>query len=156
MPESLAQAMSSSVHPWVAEGKGTIRFGIAGGPRTDWPMIRDFAQTVEGLGFDSFWSFDHPMLGRDCWTILSALATATTSIRLGTLVACVPYREPSLLARMAADVDRLSDGRLVLGVGIGDMPFEFEQMGIRWGSTRERQQGLEEALQILHGLMRGN
>ena len=86
-------------------------------------MLRDFVQMVEGLGFDSYWAIDHPSSpasGADCWTTLAALATSTHTIRLGPLVNCVDYRHPVMLARMAADVDRLSDGRLVLGLGIGD------------------------------------
>lgn len=140
-------------HPWVAQSRATIRFGIAAGPRTDWPAVRDFAQTVEGLGFDSYWYFDHPLLGPDCWTMLSGLSLATSRMQLGSLVSCVYYRHPVNLARMASDVDRMSGGRLVLGVGIGDFDFEFERMGIPMPSIRERQHALEETLIILNGLL---
>jgi alkanesulfonate monooxygenase SsuD/methylene tetrahydromethanopterin reductase-like flavin-dependent oxidoreductase (luciferase family) len=68
--------------------------------------------------------------GLDCWTALTALAATTTTLRLGSLVSCVYYRPPALLARMAADVDRISAGRLVLGVGIGDADWEFRRLGI--------------------------
>lgn len=88
----------------------------------------------------------------DCWAILSALAVTTSRIRLGTLVDCVFYRNPVVLARMAADVDRLSGGRLILGLGMGDLLFEFRQMGIPFLSTHERQEALEETIQIVRGL----
>src|SRR5436189_43039 len=71
-----------------------------------------------------------PASGADCWTTLAALATSTHTIRLGPLVNCVYYRHPVVLARMAADVDQLSDGRLVLGLGIGDNEQEFDRLGI--------------------------
>src|SRR3712207_6536925 len=110
-------------HPWVGEGMSRIRFGIAWGaqdPSSTWTETRNFVQTVEGLGFDSYWVIDHPsapVSGADCWATLSVLAASTRTIRLGPLVICVYYRHPVVLARMAADVDRLSGGRLGLGLG---------------------------------------
>jgi alkanesulfonate monooxygenase SsuD/methylene tetrahydromethanopterin reductase-like flavin-dependent oxidoreductase (luciferase family) len=112
-----------------------------------------WAQLVEELGFDSFWLRDHP--GRapeDTWTYLGAVAVSTKRLRLGTLVNCVYYRSPTVLARSAADVDRLSHGRLVLGVGAGYDPAEFEQLGIPLPSTKERLEALEETIQIVAGL----
>jgi len=114
-------APDPSVHPWVSDGVQRIRFGI-NVVAQGWPEMRDLAQMAEGLGFDSFWRIDHPMLGHDCWTTLAALAAVTRTIRLGTHVSCVAYRTPVLLARMAADIDAISNGRLVLGLGSGDMP----------------------------------
>src|ERR1019366_3545420 len=70
-------------------------------------------------------------------------------------VSGICYRNPVLLARMAADVDRASHGRLVLGLGIGDDPGEFEKLGIPFPGTRERQAMLEETIQIVQGLWRG-
>jgi alkanesulfonate monooxygenase SsuD/methylene tetrahydromethanopterin reductase-like flavin-dependent oxidoreductase (luciferase family) len=70
------------------------------------------------------------------------------------LVACASYWNPVVLARAAADIDRLSDGRFVLGVGSGDMPGEFAQMGIDWKPAPERQATLNEALQIIRPLLR--
>src|SRR5215469_15912984 len=95
-------------HPWVAGGKETVRFGIAYGPRTEWLECRDLVQEAEALGFDSYWTMDHPTSGMDCWALLSALAVTTSTIRLGVAVSCVLYRHPMLLARLAADVDHLS------------------------------------------------
>jgi len=143
-------------HPWVAQGQQRIRFGILQSfiPYRDWSQHRDWVQVVEGLGFDSYWVSDHTISYPDCWTTLSMLATSTKIIRLGSLVSCIYYRSPALLARVAADVDHLSNGRLVLGIGIGDWPDEFAQLGIPVPSIRERQQALEETVQIVRGLWR--
>ncbi|HZG69535.1 MAG TPA: LLM class flavin-dependent oxidoreductase, partial [Herpetosiphonaceae bacterium] len=89
------------------------------------------------------------------WTTLAALATVTNTIRLGPLVACAAYWNPVILARAAADVDRLSEGRVVLGLGSGDMPPEFAQLGIEWQSAAARQARLEETLRIVRPLLRG-
>jgi len=89
--------------------------------------IRNVALKGEELGFDSVWLFDHlqsfPQPGRDpfieCWTTLSALAEATRHIRLGSLVLNAQYRNPALLAKMAATLDNISNGRLEFGIGAG-------------------------------------
>jgi alkanesulfonate monooxygenase SsuD/methylene tetrahydromethanopterin reductase-like flavin-dependent oxidoreductase (luciferase family) len=143
-------------HPWVAEGQHSIRFGaMIMDQGNDWLHLSDWVQMAEGFGFDSYWVSDHPFLYQDCWTTLAALAQATRKIRLGTLVNCVFYRSPALLARLAADVDRLSNGRVILGVGIGDLPQEFEWLGIPVLSTKARQQVLEEAIQTIRELWHG-
>ena len=146
--------LGSSVHPWVSCGVQRIRFGISAAAQS-WPEMRDLAQMAEGLGFDSFWRVDHPMLGHDSWTTLAALAAVTQTIRLGTHVSCVAYRPPVLLARMAADIDVISNGRLVLGLGSGDMPHEFQQLGVAYSTIQERQAALEEAIRIICPLLRG-
>jgi alkanesulfonate monooxygenase SsuD/methylene tetrahydromethanopterin reductase-like flavin-dependent oxidoreductase (luciferase family) len=143
-----------SAHPWVSDGAQRIRFGISAAAQS-WPEMHDLAQMAEGLGFDSFWRVDHPMLGHDGWTTLAALAAVTRTIRLGTHVSCVAYRPPVLLARMAADIDAISNGRLVLGLGSGDMPREFQQMGLAYPSIQVRQAALEEAIRIIRPLLRG-
>lgn len=142
-------------HPWVARGRATVRFGIAYGPRSDWQDCRDLVQEAEALGFDSYWTMDHPISGMDCWTLLSALAVSTSSIRLGVAVNCIFYRPPTLLARVAADVDRLSGGRLILGLGIGNHEKEFTRLGIPFLPVSERQEALAETLDIVNGLWRG-
>jgi alkanesulfonate monooxygenase SsuD/methylene tetrahydromethanopterin reductase-like flavin-dependent oxidoreductase (luciferase family) len=140
--------LGSNVHPWVSNGIQQIRFGI-GAAAQSWPEMHDLAQMAEGLGFDSFWRVDHPMLGHDGWTTLAALAAVTWTIRLGTHVSCVAYRNPVLLARMAADIDAISNGRLVLGLGSGDMPREFQQLGLAYPPIQQRQAALEEAIRII-------
>jgi alkanesulfonate monooxygenase SsuD/methylene tetrahydromethanopterin reductase-like flavin-dependent oxidoreductase (luciferase family) len=143
-----------TTHPWVEEGVRRVRFGVdGGGAHGDWSALLDWAQMVEDLGFDSFWINDHTTLSwRDCWTALAAVAVKTHRIRLGSLVSCVFYRPPALLARMAADVDRLSGGRLVLGLGVGDAPFEFAELGLEYPRLPERQSVLAETVEIVRGL----
>src|SRR3954451_18757227 len=100
---------TTPVHPWVSASRDRLRFGIEFAPQPDWGANRDFAQTAGSLDFDSLWIPDHPgVLGNATWTTLTALATATTTIRLGPLVACAAYWNPVILARAAADIDRLS------------------------------------------------
>jgi alkanesulfonate monooxygenase SsuD/methylene tetrahydromethanopterin reductase-like flavin-dependent oxidoreductase (luciferase family) len=154
MPVQDNLTLGSNVHPWASCGAERIRFGISAAAQS-WPEMRDLAQMAEGLGFDSVWRVDHPMLGHDGWTTLAALAAVTRTIRLGTHVSCVAYRPPVLLARMAADIDAISNGRLVLGLGSGDLPSEFQQLGLAYPTIQERQAALEEAIRIIRPLLRG-
>ncbi|WP_433380618.1 TIGR03619 family F420-dependent LLM class oxidoreductase [Streptosporangium sp. CA-115845] len=104
-------------------------------------MLRDWAQTVEGLGFDLLMVSDHIAITPDVaeqypapfyepFTTLAWLAGITGRVRLGTTVLIVPYRHPLLVARMAANLNRLSGGRLVLGVGVGWARQEFDALGV--------------------------
>ena len=120
---------SWQTHPWVTAGADRARFGIVKGPVEDWRALAEFVPHLEAFGFDSYWLSDHPMFSVDCWTTLAAVAATTQRIRLGSQVSCVYYRNPALLAGIVADVDRISAGRLVLGLGIGDLPDEFTQLG---------------------------
>jgi alkanesulfonate monooxygenase SsuD/methylene tetrahydromethanopterin reductase-like flavin-dependent oxidoreductase (luciferase family) len=154
--DTAGQVTPGVTHPWVADGQTRIRFGISIYPQpAEWADFFEIVQRIETLGYDSYWSYDHPTARADCWTALAALATQTSTIRLGTMIDCIYYRPVYLLARQAADVDRLSGGRLVLGIGIGDNPAEFEDMGLPYPPTKERQQTLEEAIAILRGLWSG-
>jgi alkanesulfonate monooxygenase SsuD/methylene tetrahydromethanopterin reductase-like flavin-dependent oxidoreductase (luciferase family) len=104
------RSLDRAGHPWIVEGDRRVRFGLGIlGWRAGADLIR-LGQRAEEMGFDSYWVQDHPMGGPDCWTSLAALAVTTRRIRLGSIVSCVYYRSPALLARQAADVDRLSDG----------------------------------------------
>ena len=150
--DASAAKLATSPHPWVAADDSAVRFGIAYGPRTDWPEVRAFVQLVEALGFDSYWTMDHPVSGFDAWSSLTALAAVTTRIRLGPLVSCVFYRSPATLARLAADVDRVSDGRLVLGLGGGNHEREFAKLGLPFPSTTERLAAVAETVRIVRGL----
>ncbi len=117
------------------------------------------ANTGERLGFDSFWVMDHfhqiEMVGRqeepmlEGWTTISVLAAATSKIRLGTLVTGNIYRHPSVLAKIAATLDVLSRGRLILGIGAGWNELESRAYGTPFPSTRERLERLDEAVQLI-------
>lgn len=144
------------IHPWAAEAATRVRFGIVTSAPVPWPVLRAFGQAVEGLGFDSLWLSDHPILtGSTTWTHLAALAEATRRVRLGPLVANVSYANPVILARAAADLDLISGGRALLGLGIGNIAPEFAQLGVPLRSVRERQATLEDALRIIGPLLRG-
>src|SRR5262249_37788272 len=111
-----AEKDTQVVHPWVAEGLQKVRVGVAFMDTSlDWQVYQHRVQVAEQLGFDSYWAADHPTIISDCWVLLAALAATTHRIRLGTIVDCVFYRNPVLLARMAADIDRISGGRFILG-----------------------------------------
>ncbi|MDT5224878.1 MAG: hypothetical protein QOG19_2285 [Mycobacterium sp.] len=135
-------------------------------------------QTAESCGFDSVWLCDHfltispddyvkdagiaddssendpgappislPLL--ECWTTLSALARDTTRLRLGTSVLCNSYRHPSVLAKMAATLDVISEGRLDLGLGAGWFQREFDAYGIPFPPVRDRVSALAESLEVM-------
>ncbi|MEO8815254.1 MAG: LLM class F420-dependent oxidoreductase [Mycobacterium sp.] len=111
--------------------------------------------------YESGWTFDHfyPIFadsGGPClegWTTLTALAQATTRLRLGTLVTGIHYRHPAVLANMAAALDIISGGRLELGIGAGWNEEESGAYGIELGSITERFDRFEEACQVLIGLL---
>lgn len=145
-----------AAHPWVARAAECVRFGISTAPQHDWDATKAFAQAVEAMGFDALVLPEHPMfVGNATWTALCGLAEVTHTVRLGTLVSCVSYSNPAVLARMATDLDRMSGGRAILGLGSGDMPHEFRQLGVPWRPAAERQAALEEGLQIIRPLLQG-
>ena len=143
-------------HPWVSEGNDKIRFGIAYGPRVDWPTLRSFVEMVETFGFDSYWTMDHPVSGFDAWSSLAAIAAVTSRLRLGPLVSCVFYRSPAMLSRLAADIDQISVGRLVLGVGGGNHRREFDKLGIPFPDTVQRLTAVEETLRRVYDAWYGD
>ena len=113
------------------------------------------ARRAEELGFDFVSASDH-LHGRqptyETWTMLSWIAAATTRIRVATRVLGVPYRPPAVLAKMAETFDRLSGGRLILGLGGGAMDEEFRAFGLPVRSPRDKVDGLEEAIRIARGM----
>jgi luciferase-type oxidoreductase len=128
-------------------------------PMPTWQDIRGFAERAEQLGFDSLWVCDHllsdpgdrPVEGiHEGWTILSALAAATTSVELGQLVMCAAFRNPGLLAKMAVTADAVSGGRILLGLGAGWDDAEHEAFGF---ASDHRVSRFEEVVRILDGLL---
>lgn len=115
------------------------------------------AQLLESLGYHSVWISDHvygmyenPADPRfECWTTMSALAANTSTIRLGQLVLCNPFRHPPLLAKMAATLDSISGGRLILGLGTGWHEGEFKAYGYTLGCPADRVRMLDEAARII-------
>lgn len=123
--------------------------------------IRDAVLQAERDQFDSVWVVDHLLFewnGQrrgvwEGWTLLSALAEATTRIELGTLVMCTAFRNPALLAKMADAVDEVSAGRLILGLGAGWHEPEFRAFGYPFDLLASR---FEDALRIIAPLVRGD
>ena len=122
----------------------------------------DSARRLDKAGYAGVWSWDH-FMGRgdrtvpvvEAWTILSATATVTQHVQLGTFVANVMNRHPAVLARMASTLQVISGGRLVLGIGIGGHPAEHAAMGIPFPEPPERVARLEEAVAVLRALWGG-
>ena len=118
------------------------------------------AQTAERLGFDSIFTSDHyfSVMGNrergssDAWTNLAGLAAVTSTIRLGTLVSPVTFREPAVLAKVAVTVDRISGGRVEVGIGAGWWEAEHRTHGFPFPPVDERFGRLEEQLEIVHRL----
>lgn len=129
----------------------------------NWDRWTKISQEVEGLGLDSLWRSDHffSVMHRserdslECWASLTELATRTRRIRFGPLVSPMTFRHPALLARMAAAVDGLSNGRLVLGVGAGWNEAEHAAYGIPLPPLKERMDRLEEGIRVIRALWTG-
>ncbi|MFX0013674.1 MAG: TIGR03560 family F420-dependent LLM class oxidoreductase [Promethearchaeota archaeon] len=139
-----------------------IRFGIQIEPQLgfDYNTVEKIALNAEKLGYSSLWSSDHFFLddkseNRNCmeaWTLISALAAKTSTLRLGTLVTCNSYRYPPILAKIAATVDMISNGRLEFGIGAGWKKIEYNAYGIPFPSLKDRMDQLEESIQIIKKL----
>ena len=128
--------------------------------------VARYAELAESAGFHQLWVSDHFWLdleryggppGRqgtpECWTMLSALAVLTSRARLGSLVLATGFRPPTLLAKMAATLDQLAEGRLDLGLGAGWNEAEFTENGLPFPRPGERLAMLEEALGVLRALL---
>ena len=114
------------------------------------------ARLCEELGFSSFWLYDHlygpgmpDLPALEGWTLATALLAQTTKLRVGHLVLCATFRHPALLAKMAATLDVISNGRLELGLGSGSYEPEHTESGIPWGTFAERSEILAETLEIV-------
>ena len=126
-----------------------------------WPEYVTMARAAEEVGFDSIWLGDH-LLYRDdgrpergpweVWTLLAALATVTERVQVGPLVACTAFHPPAVLAKMAATVDEVSGGRLVLGLGAGWNEPDFRAFGLPFDHLASR---FEEAFEIIRRLLIG-
>jgi F420-dependent oxidoreductase-like protein len=140
-----------------------MRFAFKTAPQhTTWPAVLEVWRAADEIGlFESGWTFDHfyPIVGDSSgpclegWMTLAALAQATRRLRLGVLVTGVHYRHPAVLANMAATLDIISAGRLEVGLGAGWYEEESGAYGIELGTPKERSDRLEEACEILVGLL---
>jgi len=125
-----------------------------------WSDILLMAQAAESIGFDAIWISDHVGFGDpagewsgawESWTLLSALAAATTRVALGNYVLAVPFRNPALLAKMAETLDEISGGRVILGLGAGWNEPEFTSYGVPYDDRFRR---FEDALRVITDMLR--
>jgi F420-dependent oxidoreductase-like protein len=140
-------------------------FSYGTGAENLFPTVIAQAREAEAAGYDSLFVMDHfyqlPMLGTpdqpmlEAYTALGALATATERLQLGTLVTGNTYRNPALLAKIITTLDMVSAGRAVLGLGAGWYELEHRQLGFEFGTFTDRFKRLEEALQILDPMLKG-
>ena len=125
-----------------------------------WETIRSTAGAIERAGYDSLWVYDHfhttPLPSREAtheaWTLMAALAASTTRVRLGQMCTCVAYRPPAYLAKVAATVDVISDGRLNLGIGAGWYEHEYQGYGYEFPRPAVRIGQLQEAIELMRRL----
>jgi alkanesulfonate monooxygenase SsuD/methylene tetrahydromethanopterin reductase-like flavin-dependent oxidoreductase (luciferase family) len=152
-----------------------LKVGVHLSVADPWADILAMARRAAAVGFDSLWLGDHlhmkreqlwitagrpvppevaispPVGAWECFSLLSALAMAIPDVELGTLVACTGFRNPALLAKIAETVDTISGGRLILGLGSGDVEFEHHEYGFPFDHSVSR---FEEALHIITSLLR--
>jgi probable F420-dependent oxidoreductase len=132
-----------------------LLFGLSVSPSAEAAdPVRD-GMRAEQLGFDFVSTSDHPCGAEpsyETWTMLTWVAAATSRIRIATRVLGVPYRPPAMVAKMAETLDRLSGGRLVLGLGGGSADDEFRAFGLGVPTPRDKIDGMAEAIHIIRGL----
>jgi alkanesulfonate monooxygenase SsuD/methylene tetrahydromethanopterin reductase-like flavin-dependent oxidoreductase (luciferase family) len=152
-----------SLHPWVEGRRDRVTFALqlgTGGEGPDPGRQRiAAARLADELGFEALYLGDHPAWGPDPFLLFAAMAMATERIFMGPLVSAAPYRNPLLIARLVSDLDHLSRGRFINGLGIGWNAAEygigtneFDRMGLLYPPTAERQAALEEVITIIRGL----
>jgi probable F420-dependent oxidoreductase len=124
-----------------------------------WPTLRAMALAAEESGLDSVWGADH-LIFRDegetegiheCWTVLTAVAAITERVEIGPMVLALPFRNPALVAKMAAELDEVSGGRLILGLGCGWHEPEFAEFDYPFDHRVGR---FEEGMRIVAPLLR--
>ena len=131
---------------------------------TDWPSMLEAAKRIDGLGYDSLWTWDHvyPIVGDpngpmfEGYTTLTAWAMATQKVTLGLMVGANTFRAPALTAKLATNLDHVSNGRAVLGIGAAWFRTEHTAFGFDYGDgPPERLRWLGQALPIMRGMLHG-
>jgi alkanesulfonate monooxygenase SsuD/methylene tetrahydromethanopterin reductase-like flavin-dependent oxidoreductase (luciferase family) len=132
--------------------------------RTSWDELVETAAAADAAGFDSIWCSDHLVAANgdwrdpafEAWSVLAALALATSRATIGLLVGAVGLRNPALVAKQAVTVDHISHGRFVLGLGSGWLEREYSAHGYEWiESPGARVDRLAEAVPLIRRLVRG-
>jgi F420-dependent oxidoreductase-like protein len=137
-----------------------IHFGVSLPQiKRTWDETKAAAQQFESLGYHSLWLVDHlygipgpqiPIF--EAWTTLAAVGAVTSRVKLGTLVSPVGFRNPALLAKMAATLDNITKGRVIVGLGAGWFEMEFTGYGFDFPALPVRLQQLDEAAELLKKL----
>jgi alkanesulfonate monooxygenase SsuD/methylene tetrahydromethanopterin reductase-like flavin-dependent oxidoreductase (luciferase family) len=131
---------------------------------TEWAALLDAGIRADRLGYDTLWTWDHlyPIVGDphgpnyEGWLTITAWAAHTQHARIGLMVGANPYREPSLVAKMATTLDHISNGRAILGIGAAWFEDEAHDFGFEFGSgAPERLRWLRQALPIMRGMLDG-
>jgi F420-dependent oxidoreductase-like protein len=135
-----------------------IRFGLQVAPQqTTVEELKEVWKEAEALGFDTLWTNDHllPSVGPsnesnlESWSLLAAMATVTSRVKIGALVTSNTFRHPAVLAKMATTIDHLSNGRFILGIGSGWFEREHQAYGVAFPSVKDRSKALGEALEVI-------
>lgn len=127
------------------------------GAQAKWQTAVDIAVRAEALGYDSIWVYDHfhnvPRAANEavfeCWTTMAAISQLTSTIRLGQMVGCNSYRQPSVLAKITSTVDVISGGRLDWGIGAGWYENEYKGYGFEFPKPKDRIGMLRECVEIV-------
>jgi alkanesulfonate monooxygenase SsuD/methylene tetrahydromethanopterin reductase-like flavin-dependent oxidoreductase (luciferase family) len=131
---------------------------------TDWPSLREAGIRADQVGFDSLWTWDHlyPIVGDhegpifEGWLTLAAWAERTERATVGLMVGANTFRNPALVTKLATTLDHISNGRAVLGIGGAWFETEHRGLGVEFGgSPGERLRWLEEAAQVMRGMLHG-
>lgn len=140
-------------------------FSYSGSVKELFPKVIAQAREAEAAGFDTAFVMDHfyqlPGIGKpdepmlEAYSALSALATATETIQLSALVTGNTYRNPAILAKTVTTLDVVSGGRAILGIGAGWFELEHTSFGLEFGTFTDRFERLDEALQIIEPMLRG-
>ena len=129
-------------------------------PQAKWAKAVEVAKLAEDLGLDSLWVYDHfhnvPVPAHEtmfeCWTTMAAISQVTSRIKLGQMVGCAPYRTPSLLAKITSNIDVMSGGRLIWGIGAGWYEHEFKGYGYPFLKASDMIGVLKETVEIVQAM----
>ncbi len=137
-----------------------MELSVIDGAAAQWQAAVDVARRAEQLGYDSLWVYDHfhnvPRPANEavfeCWSTMAAISQLTSTIRLGQMVGCNSYRNPAVLAKITANIDVMSGGRLDWGIGAGWYENEYRAYGFDFPRPKDRIGMLDESVQIVRSM----
>ena len=151
--------MAGTVAASIRRMKIGLMLPLAEGETDGWTTLRAMAVAADEHGLDSVWGADHLVFREDgetegiheSWTVLTAVAAVTSRVEIGPMVLALPFRNPALTAKMAVELDEISGGRLILGLGCGWHEPEFDAFGFPFDHRVSR---FEEGMRIVAPLLR--